>query len=82
MKKVMLFLATLFAVLLVGCTNLASRGAEVSDEILTSAEWGICNAASVGSIRRRYGSDQKRAAAWRALCEDDDARLIGPHGRQ
>jgi hypothetical protein len=60
------------AALLTGCAGqlgyMADRGADVSDEALVAAEWGICRAASVGSVLRRYGTDPERMAAWQMMC--------------
>lgn len=44
------------------------KGAQAYDEGLENAEWFICNAASVGSIRRKYGKDSATAAAYKQLC--------------
>lgn len=54
--------------LLGGCASVIQRAAEANDSALESAEWTICNGASVGSIRRAYGSAD-RAAVWRQLCD-------------
>ncbi len=48
----------------------ADKGAQAMDESLVNTEWWICNGASVGSIRRRYGSTAKRAMAWQTLCDN------------
>lgn len=56
------------AVLLGGCAGVVQRAAEAHDTALESAEWTICHGASVGSIRRAYGSPD-RAAVWRQLCD-------------
>ncbi len=44
------------------------KGAQAYDEGLENAEWFICHAASIGSIRRRYGRDADMAAAYKRLC--------------
>jgi hypothetical protein len=44
------------------------KGAQAYDEGLENSIWFICNAASVGSIRRRFGGTADSAAAYRALC--------------
>ena len=49
----------------------ADKGAQAYDEGLGNAEWYICNAASIGSIRRRYGTSEDRAALYRSLCKQD-----------
>jgi hypothetical protein len=47
------------------------KGGEVMDEGLANAEWFICNAASIGAVRRRYGRSPDLAAAYRTLCDRD-----------
>lgn len=44
------------------------KGAQAYDEGIENAEWFLCNAASVGAIRRRYGRDEKIAEAYKTLC--------------
>lgn len=44
------------------------KGAQAYDEGIQNAEWFLCHAASVGSIRRHYGSDKARADAYNTLC--------------
>lgn len=44
-------------------------GAQANDEALSSAEFVICNAASVGSVKRRYNT-QERVDTWQKLCND------------
>ncbi len=57
----------------------AQRGATVNDTGLDNAAWFICKAASVGSVQRRFGVSEEKAAAWRALCVTDAAAsVIGP----
>ena len=76
------------AFLLVGCgftgtgeivrTGVAERGAQAYDEGLVNAEWFMCNAASIGSVKRRYGRSQDTADAYRALCDGEaDVDVIG-----
>lgn len=48
-------------------------GAQAMDEALVNTEWFMCNGASIGAIKRRYGSDPERAAAWRAICNTGDS---------
>ena len=66
-------------VAMAGCTNLSRRvGAEGFDELLDYAEFVLCEAASVGSVHRRYRT-QKEYDAWQALCiarVDRDARIV------
>ena len=48
---------------------------------LVNAEFFVCQAASVGSVMRRYGASAEKAEAWRALCErDPEGEIVGPPG--
>lgn len=51
-------------------STVAERGAEVMDGGLTNAEWFLCQAASVGSIKRRYGSSAEKSKAYTDLCRE------------
>ena len=84
-------LALPFVVLLAGCgltpegdaarAAIAEKGAQVYDEGLANAEWFLCNAASVGSVRRRYGTSADRAALYRSLCNQGTAGNVIGDGR-
>ena len=37
-------------------------GAKAADAELENLEWGICNGASVGAVKRRYPAGSKKAA--------------------
>ena len=66
------------ALLLAGCgftgqgdfvrEQISERGAQAMDEGLVNAEWFLCNAASIGSIKRRYGVSDDRAETYSELC--------------
>lgn len=59
--------------------GIATRGAQAYDEGLTNAEWFMCNAASIGSIKRKYGVSETKAQAYKTLCgAGEDADVIGP----
>ncbi len=45
-------------------------GAQAYDEGLANAEWFICNAATIGAVRRKYGKTEDMAATYRRLCQD------------
>lgn len=70
--------ACLLALFLSGCgltpqgdafqATLVTKGAALADSALENAEWAICNAASVGSVMRRYGQDVVLAEAYSTLC--------------
>lgn len=90
MKRVPALVTVLTLPLLLGACGLtdtgdairqgvAVRGAQAYDEGLVNAEWFLCNAASIGSIKRKYGTSQKMAEAYKALCgAGEDADVIGP----
>lgn len=48
--------------------TVAAKGAQAYDEGLENAEWFICNAASIGAVRRKYGRDPKSAETYTNLC--------------
>ncbi len=79
--KIIIMPLVLFAVaVLSGCGQgvaIRNAGAVAEDQLIDTAEWSICNAASVGSVRRKYGSDEEKAAAWRVICRSGDAQIIG-----
>lgn len=54
-----------------GCVTLggiAQKGATGADTALQISAWGMCDAASVGSIRRWIGDDPGKIEAWQTLC--------------
>ena len=52
-----------------------AAGANVMDEGLNNAEWYICQAASIGSVRRRYGKPGL-SDAYRTLCDEAGRNLF------
>jgi hypothetical protein len=67
-----LIIVSVVAMLVAGCGSfgrLQERGAEVADQGLEGGVWTICYAASIGSIRRRFGTSADRAAAYELFCE-------------
>lgn len=57
-----------------GCAQLqfaTQQGAEVADGALAGGAFTICTAATVGSIRRRYGNNPEQMAAWQLFCETE-----------
>jgi hypothetical protein len=77
-----------FALILAGCgvtpygdearRIVSESGARVADTTLENVEWYLCNAAPIGSLRRKYGSDPQLASAYRALCvKPGDEDVIG-----
>lgn len=57
--------------LLGGCVTeqAVRRGADANDRAVRSAEFVLCQGASVGAIRRAYGD---RPTVWDALCRSGD----------
>ena len=65
-----------FLLLLTGCaefgavkTGIASHGAQAADEALDVAEWGVCEAVTMGAWQRKYGRDAAKVEGWKRLCE-------------
>lgn len=50
-------------------SGIGSYGAEASDEVLDSAIWTICNAAPIGSHKRRFKTDEELQAL-KVICEN------------
>ena len=70
MKRLALIIG--LALFLIGCgsfSQLREQGANVADQGLEGGVWTICYAASIGSIRRRFGTSADRAAAYELFCE-------------
>ncbi len=76
----------ILALLLVGCAGLDTtrdvvklKVAQAADQGLTDAEWLVCQASSVGAIKRKYGQTVERADTYRDFCEGDgQANVIAP----
>ena len=56
------------------------KGAEFYDAALAESEWFMCYAASIGSVKRRYGAEPERAKTYNALCSQTGASelITGP----
>jgi hypothetical protein len=39
--------------------EVAERSAEAADQTLESAEWGMCEGASIGAVKRKYNTPAK-----------------------
>jgi hypothetical protein len=50
----------------------STHGAKVEDEALTTAEWTLCNAISVGAWRRAYAGNEAKASSWAVLCDQPE----------
>ncbi len=46
----------------------ATDGAAAADQLLMTTEWAYCNALSIGSVRREFGQNPDRMAAYNELC--------------
>ena len=77
----------LAALLLGGCgasdmyrSAIATESAEVTDDFVETSVWGLCKAASIGSIRRAYGGSVEEARIYAEFCnldEEGTAALLG-----
>ena len=70
----------LVLILLSGCSamgDLVESGASINDEAIYSAWFVTCKGASVGAVRRNFGTSEK-AAIWRAYCNDTDGDEFDP----
>ena len=57
--------------------GVSTYGAQAMDEGLVNAEWFICSAASIGSVKRRYGKTKETADAYNTLCGlNGDAEIV------
>lgn len=72
MKYIGLFFLT---VMLIGCaqydTGVAlgkEKAAEVADRFVRGMEYGLCEAASIGAIKRKYGISRDTARKYNDLC--------------
>ncbi len=68
----LLIIATALLIL-TGCSALSQifeAGAEASDKALIASEAVICRGASIGSVIRRYDTEEK-AKAWKELCTNN-----------
>lgn len=55
----------------------STKGAQAMDEGLVNAEWFMCNAASIGAVKRRYGKTAESANAYNAICGlTGEARIV------
>ena len=50
-------------------SGIASHGAQASDETLDAAIWTLCNAVSVGAVKRRFKTDDEKAG-YNSMCPE------------
>ena len=48
-----------------------TAAAHANDRALGAAEFTICRGASVGSVKRKYFTNESKARAWMELCNED-----------
>ena len=59
--------------------TIAVKGAQTSDQVLIDAEWWVCSAATVGAVKRRYGTTAERADLYREFCDGSGtANVVTP----
>jgi len=46
-------------------------GAKAYDDVLATQLWWICNAASIGAVRRKFGNSNEMTNAYRTLCAEN-----------
>jgi hypothetical protein len=75
-----LALASTLALFLGGCGAsdayrgaIAAESAKGADDFVETARWGLCKAASIGSIRRAYGGSAEQARKYAEFCNLDAA---------
>lgn len=69
----MRFIVIAFIAVLSGCSykaDIIRYASEANDTAVSDAEFVICRGASIGAIRRAYGSSE-RSVVWRKLCLDE-----------
>lgn len=60
-----------------GFEALQTEGAAAADTLAKGAEWVVCNAATVGAVRRRWGQSVEEAKVYAAFCSSpQDAALM------
>ena len=77
-KKSLIAAAIASVLCLTSCSTIskiADKASSINDEALISAEFTICNAASVGSIERRYNT-KKLLQARKVICDHEKIVII------
>ena len=82
-RKVSKVIIVIFAGFLAGCgltpTGQAVRvaideyGQKIADAELENIEFVLCRGITVGAFTRRYGTQPKKAEAWRTICSTEAA---------
>ena len=55
--------------------TVVDRGRDVAETAVEDAEFVLCDAAPVGTLKRLYWSDPNKRFAWATFCSVDDAEL-------
>lgn len=83
MKKSYITLIVLMASVLFGCVEwqvgkqaVSTYGAQIADEKFDVVMWTLCNATSIGSIRRNIGTSTDRAEAYNKLCAEHTVDVV------
>ena len=88
MRRILTALALAALLALAACGNareaaregfeaLQTEGAAAADTLAKGAEWVVCNAATVGAVRRRWGQSVEDAKVYAAFCSSpQDAALM------
>lgn len=64
----------LCSVLLSGCAQLQpakDAAQDIVDDLLTGAEYKVCEAVPVAAVKRRYAANPRRLRAWAEYCEHE-----------
>lgn len=72
---IIIVMMVLIVFLMSGCSTvqrIVDFGADANDEAVTSARFVLCDAASVGSIKRSFSTPEE-AEIWLELCSDNTA---------
>ena len=70
----MRYIILIAILLLSGCSSIAGlwqKGASANDSALEAARAVVCEGASVGSVKRRYGSTAAQAKEYNDFCGND-----------
>ena len=76
----MIILFSAVGSMLTGCAALdmvKSKGAELSDEMIETSIWNICQAATVGSVRRKFKTPED-IRIYNEMCKTMDNSVLVP----
>ena len=59
--------------------TIVDKAADVADQVLIDSEFTLCEASTIGSVKRRYGQSVERANLYREFCSGSGiANVIRP----